>query len=283
LNELEGKVALITGASRGIGKAIAQRFAAEGAAVIVCASRPGAHGRLQGTLEETVAEIETTGGRCAAIACDLSDPEARANLVEEASEAFGPLDILVNNAARNSMLVPSEITSAQRNAMFDLNVNVPVELIQQALPAMREKGAGWVLNISSRSAMQEPPPYPDSKMANFVIGAYGASKAALDRYTEALAHELVEDGIFINAMAPSNIVMTPGASYVRDIALRRPDMVEPVEMMAEAALELCSQRHVGQVVFSRDILHAVARPLRSLDGRRVIGDAFTLADIEPAG
>ncbi len=151
------------------------------------------------------------------------------------------------------------------------------------MPAMREKGAGWVLNISSRTAMQEPPPYPDSKKAKFLIGAYGASKAALDRYTEALAHELVEDGIFINAMAPSNIVMTQGASSVRDIALRGPVMVEPVEMMAEAALELCSHRHVGQVVFSRDILHAVARPLRSLDGRRVIGDAFTLADIEPAG
>ncbi len=105
-----------------------------------------------------------------------------------------------------------------------------------------------------------------------------ASKAALDRYTQALAHELVEEGIFINAMAPSNIVMTPGASYVRDIALRRPDMVEPVEM-AEAALELCSQRHVGQVVLSRDILHAVARPVRSLDGKRIIGDAFTLAEI----
>jgi len=281
LNELEGKVALITGASRGIGRAIARRFAAEGAAVVVCASRLGTHGKLQGTLEETVAEIEIAGGRAAAIACDLSDPEARANLVAEASAFFGPLDILVNNAARSSMLVPSEITSAQRNAMFDLNVNVPVELIQQVLPAMREKGAGWVLNISSRTAVQEPPPYPDSKMANFIIGAYGASKAALDRYTEALAHELVEDGIFINAMAPSNIVMTPGAAYVRDIAQRRPDMVEPVEMMAEAALELCSQRHVGQVVFSRDILHAVARPLRSLDGKRVIGDAFTLADMEP--
>jgi citronellol/citronellal dehydrogenase len=283
LSELKGKVALVTGASRGIGKAIARRFAAEGAAVIVCASRLGAHGKLQGTLEETVAEIETEGGRAAAIACDLSDPEARANLVAEASAIFGPLDILVNNAARSNMLVPSEITSAQRNAMFDLNVNVPIELIQQALPAMREKGAGWVLNISSRTAVQEPPPYPDSKMANFIIGAYGASKAALDRYTEALAHELVEDGIFINAMAPSNIVMTPGASYVRDIALRRPDMVEPVEMMAEAALELCSNRHVGQVVFSRDILHSVARPLRSLDGKRVIGDAFTLADLEPMG
>jgi citronellol/citronellal dehydrogenase len=279
MNSLQDRVALITGASRGIGKAIAQRFAAEGAAVVVCASRLGNHGNLEGTLEQTVAEIEAAGTRATAIACDLSDPDARASLIEEASAFYGAIDILVNNAARSTMAAPSEVSTAQRNAMFDLNVNVPVELCQQVLPSMKEQGRGWILNISSRTAKQEPPPYPDSKMANFIIGAYGASKAALDRYTEALAHELLEEGIFINAMAPSNIVMTPGASYVRDIAVRRPDMVEPVEMMAEAALELCSQRHVGRVVFSRDILHAVGRPLRSLDGQRIIGDAFTLADI----
>jgi citronellol/citronellal dehydrogenase len=279
MNSLQDRVALITGASRGIGKAIAQRFAAEGAAVVVCASRLGNHGNLEGTLEQTVAEIEAAGNRATAIACDLSDPDARASLIEEASAFYGAIDILVNNAARSTMAAPSEVSTAQRNAMFDLNVNVPVELCQQVLPSMKEQGRGWILNISSRTAKQEPPPYPDSKMANFIIGAYGASKAALDRYTEALAHELVAEGIFINAMAPSNIVMTPGASHVRDIAVRRPDMVEPVEMMAEAALELCSQRHVGRVVFSRDILHAVGRPLRSLDGQRVIGDAFTLADV----
>jgi citronellol/citronellal dehydrogenase len=278
--ELDGKVALITGASRGIGKAIAQRFAAEGASVVLSASRLGAHGNLPGTLEEAVAEINAAGGKAAAVACELSDPEARASLVSRAQESFGAIDIMVNNAARSSMAVPSEVSTAQRNAMFDLNVNVPVELTQQVLPGMREKGAGWVLNISSRTAIQEPPPYPDSKMSNFIIGAYGASKAALERYTQALAQELVEDGLFINSLAPSCIVMTPGADYVKDIARRRPDLVEPVEMMAEAALELCTGRHVGKVVFSRDILHACARQLRGLDGRRVIGDAFTLADID---
>jgi len=271
----------VTGASRGIGKAIAQRFAAEGASVVITASRTGAHGDMPGTLEEAAAEISAAGGQVALVACDLTDTTARADLVARAAEAFGAIDILVNNAARNAMLVPSEVSSAQRNAMFDLNVNVPVELAQQALPAMREKGAGWILNISSRTAVQEAPPYPDSRIANFIVGAYGASKSALNRYTEALAHELVEDGIFVNALAPSWIVMTPGAEHVRDIARRRPDMVEPVEMMAEAALELCSGRHVGRVVYSRDLVHAGARQLYSLDGRRVIGDAFSLADSEP--
>ena len=280
MDTLSNKIAFITGASRGIGKAIALRFAAEGAAVVVCASRLGSHGKLEGTLESTVAEIEAMGGKAAAIACDLTDADARADLIARASEFFGAIDIVVNNAAASKMKLPSEVTSTERNFMHDLNVNVPVELTQQALPAMRDKGAGWVLNISSRTAIQEAPPYPDSKKSNFIVGPYGASKAALNRYTEALAHELLDDGIYINAMAPSNIVMTPGADYVKDIAKRRPDMVEPVEMMAEAALELCSGSHVGQIVYSRDIIHASGRKLMSLDGKEVIGDAFTLVDPE---
>ncbi len=279
MGELEGKTALITGASRGIGKAIAQRFAAEGASVVLCASRLGAHGNLEGTLEEAVAEINAAGGKAAAEVCNLYDVEARSDLVARAARHFGPLDILVNNAARSSMVLPSETSLSQRNGMYDLNVNAPVELAQQAIPAMQEKGAGWILNISSATAEQAPLPYPDSREANWIVGAYGATKAALNRYTQALGHELCGQGIFVNAMAPTAIVLTQGADYVRGIAERRPDMVEPVEMMAEAALELCSGRHVAQVVYSRDIVHRVGRPLRSLDGKEVIGDALSLAEV----
>ena len=272
---LADRVALVTGSSRGIGRAIAQRFAAEGAAVIVNASRIDEHGNQEGTLEEAVEFIRSQGGQAAAVVCDLSDPEARADLLARASEPFGPIDILVNNAARGEFQLPSLASTRQRNAMFDLNVNVPVELLQQALPGMREKGMGWCLNISSRTVEQGEPPYPDSKIAAHVIGAYGASKAALNRYTQALAHELAEENIFVNALAPSNIVLTSVSEQVRDIARRRPDMVEPVEMMAEAALELCCGRHVGQTVYSRNLLLSVARKLHSLDGRQVLGDAFT--------
>lgn len=269
---------LVTGASRGIGRAIATRFAAEGAAVVVSASRLGAHGELEGTLEDTVAAITAAGGRAAAVACDLLDRDARAALVTRASEPFGPIDVLVNNAAMASFkALPSGVTTRTRDALYDLNVNVPVELLQQALPGMRERGGGWCLNISSRSAQQAEPPYPDERNSALVIGAYGATKAALNRYTEALAHELAPDNIFVNALAPTAIVYTTMLDSFGDIMARRPDMVEPAEMMAEAALELCTGRHVGRVVYSRDILHATARPLRSLDGTRVIGDAFTLA------
>ena len=290
MTSCSGKVAFITGASRGIGRAIARRFSAEGAAVVLSASRLGSHGKLKGTLEDAVAEIEAHGGRAAAVAADLSDAAARGGLFSRAEEAFGPIDILVNNAAGARMKLPSQATLEDRNFMFELNVNAPVDLAQQAILSMRGRageraggegdGGGWILNISSATSFQPALPYRDSQTAALVIGPYGATKAALDRYTLALAHEVAEDEIFVNALAPTAIVLTQGADYVREIGRRNPDMVEPVEMMAEAALELCTGRHVGRVTFSRDIVHAVGRKVRSLDGKRILGNAFMEADIE---
>jgi NAD(P)-dependent dehydrogenase (short-subunit alcohol dehydrogenase family) len=164
--------------------------------------------------------------------------------------------------------------------MHELNLNAPVDLAQQAIPGMKAKGGGWILNIGSATARQPTVPYRDSKMSAWIIGPYGATKAALDRYTEALAHELCEHEIFVNCMAPTSIVLTSGAEYVRDLARKNPDWVEPVEMMAEGALALCTGRHVGRVIYSRDIVHETARKVRSLDGKRVLGDAFLLADPE---
>ena len=108
MESCNGKNVLVTGASRGIGKAIASRFAGEGANVVVCASRLGAHGSLEGTLEETAEEIESAGGRAAIAVADLLDSEARSDLIARAEEAFGPLDILVNNAAMGAWSMPSE-------------------------------------------------------------------------------------------------------------------------------------------------------------------------------
>jgi NAD(P)-dependent dehydrogenase (short-subunit alcohol dehydrogenase family) len=280
MGRLAGKAALVTGASRGIGLAIARRFAAEGAAVVLSASRWGAHGNLQGTLEDAVQWIQDQGGRAAGVACDLGAAEARANLVQQASAHFGPLDIIVNNAAVSRMRLPSEATTRERSWMFDVNVNAPVDLAQQALPGMRERGQGWILNISSSSALQPVVPYRDTPVAAHIICAYGATKAALDRYTQGLAHEVAGAGIYVNTLAPENIVLTAGADYVRDIARRQPDMAEPVEVMAEAALELCSGHHVGRVTYSRRFLHSLGFSVKSLDGKSVLGDAFLPADLE---
>jgi NAD(P)-dependent dehydrogenase (short-subunit alcohol dehydrogenase family) len=178
------------------------------------------------------------------------------------------------------MVMPSQATTADRTLLFDVNVNAPVDLAQQALPAMKQRGGGWILNISSATSTQPEVPYRDSKPAAWIIGPYGASKAALDRYTTALADEVAEHDVFVNALAPVAIVLTQGADYVRDIARKNPDMVEPVEVMVEAALELCTGRHVGRVVFSRHLLHSLGRQVRSLDGKTLLGDAFLEGDAE---
>lgn len=278
---LKNKTALVTGASRGIGRAIARRLAAEGASVILSASRLGKHGALEGTLEEAVAEIRSAGGKAAAVAADLVSEEERADLIARAEEAFGPLDILVNNAAMGRWGLPSALPLKDRRKMIEVNLHAPVDLAQQVIPGMRERGGGWILAISSDTARQFDVPYRDTPEAAHVVAPYGATKAALNRYMEGLAHELSSDSIFVNTLAPIAIVLTQETvRFVGHIAKANPDMVEPVETMAEAALELVSGRHVGRVAYSRRLLHSIGRPVRSLDGRRIVGDAFMPADVD---
>ena len=282
MGRCDGRIAFITGASRGIGKAIARRLASEGAAVVINSPVMGEEEGLPGTLESAVEDIQAMGGKAAAIACDLSEPKARAGLIERASEFFGPIDILVNNAAAGIMKLTSEINSDELRFMFELNVSAPLDLAQQCLPHMKEQGAGWILNIGSGSNVQAELPYPNAlpKEGSWTVTAYGSSKAALDRITTGLAHEVQEHDIFVNCMRPTAIVLTEGADFVRYIARANPNMLEPVEMIAEGALELCTGRHVGRVIASREIVHYVGGKVHSLDGKVVLGDAFLLGDPE---
>ncbi len=280
MSELRDRVALVTGASRGIGKAIARRLAAEGAAVAVVASRLGEREGLEGSLEQTVAEIALAGGRAEALAVDLRFEEARENLISRAEAALGPLDILVNNAAMGIWAPASACSLKDRRAMLEVNFNAPVDLMQQALPGMRERGCGWILNIGSSAARQPAVPYRDTPEAAHVIAPYGATKLILERYSEGLAHELWDDGIRVNSLAPVSIVLTQEASrFVGHIAKQNPDMAEPIEVMVEAALALVTGSHTAQVVDSRSFLHAIGRSVRPLDGGPVIGDAFMPADL----
>ena len=281
MEECEGKLALVTGASRGIGKAIAVRLAAEGAVVVVSASQRGERLGLRGSLEETIAEIEAAGGQAAAVAADLSSEAARADLVPRVEEGFGPLDILVNNAAMGVWAVPSACGLDDRRKMIEVNFHAPVDLIQAALPGMRERGRGWILNIGSNAVEQPVPPYRSTPEMAHVIAPYGASKAPLVRYTEGLAHELWNGGIRVNSLAPVAIVLTQEAAVlVGHIARANPDMVEPLEVIVEAAVELVTGPHTGRVVYSRAFLHSIGRSVRSLDGRAVVGDAFMPADLD---
>lgn len=277
---MEGRVALVTGASRGIGRAIARRLAAEGAAVVLSASRPGAHGDLEGTLDDAVEAIRAAGGQAASIVADLASQDARRGLVARAEETFGPIDVLVNNAAMGRFGPPSEVGARDLQKMLDVNLHAPVDLAQQALPGMRARRRGWILSIGSDSAHQPAPPYRDRREAAHAIVAYGATKAALDRFMQGLAHEVAPDGVFVNVVRPVAIVLTQAAERAAGrIAREHPDLAEPVELTVEAALELVTASHVGRVVDSRSLLHERARPVMSLDGEKVLGDAFLAADL----
>ena len=252
-----GRVALVTGASRGIGAAIAQRLAAEGAAVAVTArTRSEGDAKLAGALDTTVEAIEAMGGVATAIQADLADADDRARIVPEAAAALGPIDILVNNAAAAFYLPAAEIPLRRRRTLLELNFHAPVDLIQQVLPSMKERRAGWILNISSATA-RHPARGSRAYRLGTTTTAYGASKAALERYTTGLAAEVDGDGIAVNALSPVAAVRTPGAEVlVGDLMDAHPELVEPLETFVDAALVLCTcdpAELSGRVLVSRDV------------------------------
>jgi len=271
MGSCEGKVALVTGASRGIGAAAALRLAAEGAAVAVTARTADAHPSLTGSLRETVERIEAAGGRAVAIVADLADGDDRSRIVPEAEAALGPVDILVNNAAAAFYLPTPEISLKRRRIMYELNVHAPVDLAQGVIPGMQALGRGWIVNVSSVTSKHPAgPPFPAGQSVGGVAATYGSSKAALERYTTGLASELYGDGIAVNAVAPVAAVRTPGAdALVSDLMARNPALVEPMEVMVEAILALCTgdpATLTGRITLSGPLLDELGITPRNLDG-----------------
>ena len=278
MGDLEGRVALVTGASRGIGAGIAQRFAAEGAAVAVTARTLDAepNAPLPGSLREMVATIEAAGGRALAVQADLADADDRARVVPQVTSALGPVDILVNNAAAAFYLPTAEIPLRRRRLTFELNVHAPIDLAQAVLPAMRAKGAGWIVNISSATSKPpKGPPFDPGFKLGFTSTVYGASKSALERLTTGLAAEVYADGVAVNSLAPVAAVRTPGAdALVGDVLDANPEIVEPLELFVEAALALAVADPVsltGRICFSRPLLQELGREYRELDGSARVG------------
>lgn len=241
---LAGRVALITGASRGIGAAIAKRFAAAGASVVITARTLGPGHGLPGSLEETAAVIREAGGQCHCVAADLADPASRARIVPAAIEHFGGVDILVNNAAWARFQATHEMALRHARLAFDVNVFAPLELSQQVVPCMVQRGGGWILNLSSGTVLPPgPAPYDaEDRYFRFHQAAsptvYGSTKAALQRLTTGMAAELAPYGIAVNSLAPVEAVASEGA--LRSGTLDSATHYESAETLAEAALRLCS-------------------------------------------
>lgn len=233
---MEGRVALVTGGSRGLGKAIAQRFAAEGATVAITARTMDPDPKYQGSLGQTCDEINAAGGTAIAVQADLSASEERERLFGEVVDRIGAPDVLVNNAAVTFLRPLDGFPEKRARLMVEMHLIAPLHLTQLAIPAMRERGRGWVLNLTSVGGdLPDGPPFAEFD-TDAGFGMYGTVKAGLNRMTKSLAAELHRDGIAVNAAAPSNPVATPGAGT---LDLAKTD-TEDIELITETVLRLCT-------------------------------------------
>jgi citronellol/citronellal dehydrogenase len=266
---LAGRRALVTGASRGIGAATAERLAAEGADVAIIARTLEHHPTLAGSLNETADRLRSYGGRVVSVVADLGDADARAAIVPQAVEGLGgPLDILVNNAAAAIYQPMVDFPLKRRRLTFEVNLHAPFDLAQAVLPAMLEAGEGWIVNISSATARSWEPPFELGTLGA-TTGVYGASKAALNRLTNALAAELAGTGVRVNTVEPRAAVMSEGTAVLLGTALAD-DQVESIEEMVEAVVALCDCRpdRTGGTHISLELLAQLGLTARGLDGSR---------------
>lgn len=274
--KLTGRTALVTGSSRGIGRAIAQRLAAEGATVAVTARsytpsvsrRAGISSALPGTIEETIALIEGAGGAAFGLAADLEDPDQRDELVQRVVDRTGRIDILVNNAGFADYAVVDDMTLETFDRTLEHYIRTPFVLTRAAAAHMRSQGAGWIVNIGSVTGLAPARPYREyNKTSGDVV--YASCKAALHRFTQGIAAELVDANVAVNCVGPSTAIRTPGAAALI------PDTfpTEPVEYLAETVLAMChapAAERTGLVAFSLHYPWSQQLPVHTLDGVSVL-------------
>ncbi len=258
MGRLDDKVVIVTGASRGIGKDIAVLFAAEGGKVI-CAARTVEEGThpLEGSLNTTIQEIRDAGGEATAAAANISLPEDCEALVQAARDTYGPVDVLVNNAALTYFIPVKDYPLNRWMRSWAVNFHAPFILSQLVLEDMIPRGSGSIVNISSGAAIGPGRgPYQDVP-PNSGGTCYGAEKAALERFTQGLAQEVYEHGISVTAVSPSQVVPTPGTVFHNLVTGIDDPRGEHPELMAKASLLLATEPVEdvsGRVTYSQQIL-----------------------------
>jgi 3-oxoacyl-[acyl-carrier protein] reductase len=273
---LSGRTALVTGSSRGIGRSIAQRLAAEGATVVVTARsyepspsmRAGTATAIPGTIGETIELIEAAGGKALGIAADLEDDGERMQLIDEVVDRTGRIDILVNNAGFADYGLVEDMGLETFDRTVEHYLRTPFVLTKAAIPHMRKKGAGWIVNIGSVTGVAPVRPYREyNKTSGDAI--YASMKAALHRFTQGVAAELLDANIAVNCVGPSTAIRTPGAAQL----IPQGFPTEPVEYLAETVLAMCqlpAAERTGLVAFSLHYPWSQKLAVHSLDGSSVL-------------
>ncbi len=260
---LDGKVAIVTGASRGIGADIARYLAKHGASVVLAARSVDAavNERMPGTMREVAASITEAGGTALSIGTNMRDPEAIRACVEQTVARFGRLDIVVNNAV---VVAPGRFDTIEDRhieLMWQVGLRGPLQLIRAALPHMRAAGGGDIINVSSGAArFPGPGPYADPpRGAGGADIMYGVIKAGLDRATQGIAMELQDDHIKANSLSPGGLIRTPGTVFARGLGVPEGGY-EAAEWMGRMAVWICEQppTYTGNILFDSDFREQIA-------------------------
>ena len=236
---MQGLVAVVTGSSRGIGKGIAKVFGAEGANVVVAARSEEDGGRLPGNIHLTVQEIRESGGEAIAVRCDVTDEEQIQALAKAVTDAYGRIDVLVNNAGVQVNVGLLDLPTRHWDLTMRVNLRGPFLCYKYLAPVMAAQRSGSIVNITSGAGETVRPRGV----------SYAVSKAGLNMMTKGLAQELEEYNIAVNALSPGGI-KTEGAVFVRP---RDFDWTgwEPPEVVGPPAAWLArqtAQSFTGQVV-----------------------------------
>ena len=259
MGKLDGKVVVVTGTSRGIGAEIARLFGAEGGK-IVCAARTlheGDHA-YEGSLDKTVSDIRAAGGEATPVAVDISEESECERLIQAAHDAYGPVDVLVNNAALTYFIPIKDYPTARWMRSWAVNFHAPFILSRTVLQDMIPRGSGSIVNISSGAAIGPGRgPYPENAWNRIGGTCYGAEKAALERFTQGLAAEVFQHGVSVTCFSPSQMVPTAGTVHHKLVRGLDDPAGEPASIMARAALLLATEPYEkvsGRVTYSQQIL-----------------------------
>jgi 3-oxoacyl-[acyl-carrier protein] reductase len=250
---VDGRTAIVTGASSGIGRSIAERFAADGANVVICS-------REQANVDPVADEINESDrdGRAIAVECDVTDRDAVDALVETTVEEFGSLDVLVNNAGASFMAPFEDISENGWKTIVDINLHGTYHASQAAGEVMREDGGGTIINVASVAGQQGSPQ----------MSHYAAAKAGVINLTTTLAFEWAPDDVRINCIAPG-FVATPGVESQMGVSAddidrsdveRRIGRVEEIADIAQFLASDASSYVVGETITAEGVPQLLEKP-----------------------